>query len=386
VDAETGEVVSWGRYRRTVSNLNLNAAPSENLKVVMSLTRGEDDPRSIEYGRDREENMAAGGEFEYRAGRSRLNVSLGASRTGTKDTSSVLSHQAGLAWEVEARTNLAGHAIQARTFSMGRTHRSFAGVSGSDDRRGFGLVDRFSILRKKVSLGLGYDQYQDNLDGTGASTVTARKPWMKAVFRPDESLPRLDVSARLTKNSIQENKGSGLPRDNSSIKSTVGLSRNWKMCGSSRVSPELRFSYVRKDYEHGPGDETRTLSAGTKARFGKNEAAIRLSWSDQEHDTPGLDRSELSLEMRQEVAAGLRFRIKARETVETLRNGNGSHRNQINIDAQLAYQLVPGKISVSGSYRYRDSRLEDEDWEDVTAGHGLFLAVTANETVRVLGR
>jgi hypothetical protein len=383
LDAETGEVASWGRYRRTVSNLNVRTALTPGLKGQMSVSRGEDDAGSIVYGLDREDNLAAGGELEYSAGRSRVNASLGASRTGTEGVSRMLAHRSGMAWEVEGRTTLAGHKLEAETYSVDRGHQSFAGYSRTNDRRGFGMADKFYMMNKKVSMGLGYDQYRDNLDGIDESTVITRKPWMKATISPNASMPRVSVSARLTKNSIEE---SGGQFDESSMATTVALSRTWKYSRTTRLSPELGVSYFRRRATLGSGEATRVLFAGAETRLGANEASVRLGWSERNHETPGLDRSELSLELRQEIAAGNRFRFTGRETYEALGYEDGSRQNRLDLQASLAFQLVPERISLSGNYRYRDTRMENEEWDDVTAGHGLFVAVTATESVRVLGR
>jgi hypothetical protein len=222
-DTNQVERTVYGTFRRNIFAIRPSFGSGENFQVGLTYQKGKDDPGSIKYGINPQENAAAGLDLFFGLDQKRIifEGSFGASSYNRNikngsipyDTLKTVFNDLDEKYYDLARKFITvnqyfiirpGLAYQARLIlryyknnlsvvfeSVDEDYYSLGQPYLLRDNQGFHVVDNINLIKNQVFLSLGYRQYHNNLQDNKSHTTTNRNFNVNLSYFPLGNLPEL---------------------------------------------------------------------------------------------------------------------------------------------------------------------------------------------------
>jgi len=338
-----------GTFQRKLWAGKLSLGDNENFRLGFTALRAKDDTSSIRFGTKPKENLAGGVDLLMAFARRRIvleatvaasaltqDASLGVLSKETADSvygkelpfdpeqykdiltinSSTLPAGPGtssVAYEVGMRIRMLGQSLDAHFRSIGPAYASLGNPSLQNDRRGFRVNDRFELLRRRMSVALGFEHFRDNLDGSQPTTRKTNTLTSSISYVPRRDLPTTTLSfSRYARDS-----GELLGQD---VLTTVGLSvqHSLQVLGN-RSGVGVSYFRTRRTNDTRPLDEVNVDNVWVNVRteigeryslqagygFNRTRFPHQGLWTDQ--NSPSLRVARRFLANRLETSVGWRL-------------------------------------------------------------------------------
>ena len=213
----------YGTFRRNIFAIRPSFGSGENFQVGLTYQKGKDDPESIKYGINPQENAAAGIDlflsldqkrivFEGSVGASSYNRNIknGSIPYDTLKTvfddleekyydlarkfitvNQYLIIRPGLAYQARLILRYYNNNLSVMYESADEDFYSLGQPYLLRDNQGFHVVDNINLIKNQVFLSLGYRQYHNNLQDNKSHTTTNRNFNVNLSYFPLGNLPEI---------------------------------------------------------------------------------------------------------------------------------------------------------------------------------------------------
>ncbi len=208
-------ITSTGTYRRNITAIRPGFPLTDNLTLSFSVLKAKDEVESIEFGRAPKDNLLFGADLAYQSTNRRVffnsetmvsmyndDISEGAMEDAKQiedfivvnqffdpmPTDSVVLEEdvdpvklAGSLWSELLKSSLAHRTDLTINYfhnelkigykSIGRSFRSLGSSAILTDISGLSVQDRLRLFRNRIYLTVGYEAYQDNVNGRAQTTT-----------------------------------------------------------------------------------------------------------------------------------------------------------------------------------------------------------------------
>ena len=268
-----------GTYKRNITAFNLIfKSPRGHSDIRFTFAKSSDDSSSIKYGGAVAQNAVMGFQSQSCSKGSVFKLNFGAAisittndiRQGviTKDslkskfglefdpagykniiilnsttTPLTLNNMPSLNYFIEGRYNKKKFNLNVKFQRVGSAFQSFANPFIIKDRRFISVDNRNVLFKNKVTLAFDFRYYRNNLDKLLSTTQFTSMYGGKMSFNPDQSLPRIYFSYRLT---LRDNQTTGLNGINSNMQIhniAVGLGKEF-ITGTFSHSVDINYCQV----------------------------------------------------------------------------------------------------------------------------------------------
>jgi hypothetical protein len=218
-----------GTFKRKVWGARTSFGSGKTFQFGLSAVKGRDDPKSIEYGKDPEENLGVGSDLYFSFDKNRIivdgNISASSYNPNILDGEDLTYEQIidagvdsadfkkstydlikkfvtvnqyiipipGLAWHAQLRLNYFRNYFSFNYGSVDGTFNSLGQPFLLRDNRGFTVTDNIRLIQNQVFLTLRYMSYENNLDGIKPATTENKTIGVNLSYFPIGNLPSITI-------------------------------------------------------------------------------------------------------------------------------------------------------------------------------------------------
>lgn len=252
----------YGTHKRKVWGARTSFGSGRTFQFGFNAVKGRDDPESIDYGKNPEENLGVGSDLYLALDKNRIIIdgSVNASsynpnildgedipfdtlKNANIDISESLYDIAkslitinqyiipvpGLAYEAQLRLNYFNNYFSFTYKSVEESFHSLGQPFLLRDNRGFTITDNIRIFQNQVFLNLRYMNYENNLNDIKPATTTNKTIGVNLSYFPIGKLPSVTVGFTNygRENGLSNNATLGIPEDNSTNSLNFSTSYNF---------------------------------------------------------------------------------------------------------------------------------------------------------------
>jgi len=218
--------ITSGTFQRKVLGARVSFGSGKTFQYGLSMVKGKDDPKSIDYGKNPEENLGVGSDLYLAFDKNRIivdgNVSASSYNPNILDGEDIpfdsltaigvdidekiydiakslmtinqyIIPVPGLAWHGQLRLNYFGNYFSFTYRSVDPTFNSLGQPFILRDNRGFTITDNIRLLQNQLFLTARYMDYENNLDGVKAATTGSRTIGVNLSYFPMGNLPSVTI-------------------------------------------------------------------------------------------------------------------------------------------------------------------------------------------------
>lgn len=218
-----------GTFKRKVWGARTSFGSGKTFQFGLSAVKGRDDPKSIEYGKDPEENLGLGSDLYLSFDKNRIiidgNMSASSYNPNILDGEDLTYEQIinagvdssdfkkstydlikkfvtvnqyiipipGLAWHAQLRLNYFRNYFSFKYGSVDGTFNSLGQPFILRDNRGFTITDNIRLIQNQVFLTLRYMSYKNNLDKIKPATTENQTIGVNLSYFPIGNLPSITI-------------------------------------------------------------------------------------------------------------------------------------------------------------------------------------------------
>jgi len=217
------------------------------------------------------------------------------------------------AHQARASVRAGGHQLSAEWRQVGMDYYTLGHPGLQRDWRGLRVRDSFSMLGDALFVTAGYEQDQDNLDGSAATTTRGRGGFATVTWQAPRDV-LLTGSLRLHSRGNALAEGTPGALDQSTLSASGGMSVPVGALAAFHTRVNLNGSWVERSDPSNPFAETRDLYflAGVQGETESRETFVSLMAGQNRSEFPGLPEGNTTFDRM--TAAG-RHQLTARWAV-----------------------------------------------------------------------
>ena len=239
-----------GTFKRKVWGARTSFGSGRTFQFGLNVVKGRDDPKSIDYGKNPEENLGVGTDLFWAFDKNRIIISGSANASSYNpnildgedipfDTlqnagididkkvydiakSLITLNQyiipvPGLAYEAQLRLNYFNNYFSFTYNSVDESFHSLGQPFLLRDNRGFTVADNIRVFQNQVFFNLRYMSYENNLNDIKPATTNNKTIGMSLSYFPIGRIPSVTVGFTnyARENGLSNNATLGIPEDNS---------------------------------------------------------------------------------------------------------------------------------------------------------------------------
>ena len=251
-----------GTFKRKVWGARTSFGSGRTFQFGLNAVKGRDDPKSIEYGKNPEENLGVGSDLYMAFDKNRVIIdgSVNASsynpnildgedipydtlKNANIDIDKKLYDIAkslitlnqyiipipGIAYQAQLRLNYFNNYFSFTYKSVEESFHSLGQPFLLRDNRGFTIADNIRLLQNQIFLNLRYMSYENNLNDIKPATTTSKTIGVNLSYFPMRNLPSVTVGFNnySRDNGLSNNATIGTPEDNSTNSLNFSSSYNF---------------------------------------------------------------------------------------------------------------------------------------------------------------
>jgi hypothetical protein len=199
----TGRILRYGTFERSLTAAHIAVTEVRRMEVGFTVLRSEDDASSVVSGGGPEKNTVYGAYFKAglipRSLEFETEIALSAWERGVTEWEAALGrlpvkHHKESALTAGLKGMQHGHRFAATFHSTGTYFRSLGNPSLRADKRGIKFSDDFGVFRNRLSLGLGFEWFRDNLAGDLPATTGTHVLTTRLTYSHSRLWPSLDLN------------------------------------------------------------------------------------------------------------------------------------------------------------------------------------------------
>ena len=253
-----------GTFQRKVWGARTSFGSRRTFQFGLSAVKGRDDPKSIDYGKDPEENLGVGSDLYLSFDKNRIiidgNMSASSYNPNILDGEDLTYEQIidagvdssdfkkstydlikkfvtvnqyiipipGLAWHAQLRLNYFRNYFSFTYGSVDGTFHSLGQPFILRDNRGFTITDNIRLIQNQVFLTLRYMSYENNLDGIKPATTENKTIGVNLSYFPIGNLPSVTIGfSNYTRDNGSKQISTEVPTPEDNSTNSINLSTSY---------------------------------------------------------------------------------------------------------------------------------------------------------------